>query len=85
MARWVACVSSPGEPGPEPARMICPLDKGNAEETVVLKGRVRGGLEVTYDCRIMSISASVMEASRRRGQYSQIWESQRIRRVLTAA
>ncbi len=32
----------------------------------------------------MSISASVIEARRRSGQYSQIWESQRIRRVLAA-
>lgn len=32
----------------------------------------------------MSISLSVMEERRRRGQYSQIWESQRIRRVLAA-
>lgn len=83
MARWVARVSRPGEPGPEPARMICPFEKGNAEEAEVLKEGVQGFVEV-YDSRILSISASVVEASRRRGQYSQIWESQRIRRVLAA-
>ena len=34
---------------------------------------------------MVSISASVMDARRRRGQYSHIWESQRIRRILAAS
>lgn len=37
------------------------------------------GLLVMYDWRMLSTSASVMEARRRRGQYSQICDSQRIR------
>ncbi len=34
---------------------------------------------VMYDWRILSTSASVMDANRRSGQYSQIWDSQRMR------
>lgn len=34
---------------------------------------------------MVSTSASVMEARRRRGQYSQIWESQRMRRLRAAS
>lgn len=48
MARWVARVSSAGEPGPEPARMICPLEEGRAGGAVALKEGIWGFVEV-YD------------------------------------
>lgn len=48
MARCVARVSSAGEPGPEPARMICPLEQGRAGGAVVLEEGILGLVEV-YD------------------------------------
>ena len=49
MARWVAKVSSPGEPGPAPARTICPFDNGNAEEVVAFRNGLKGFWEAVYD------------------------------------
>lgn len=49
MARWVARVSTPGEPGPEPARMICPFDDGNADEVIAFEEGLEGSLDVVYD------------------------------------
>ena len=84
IARCVAKVRRAGEPGPEPARLIRGCGRNRVSRTEVSRGGTCDE-EEEYACRIWSMSASVMEASRRRGQYSQIWESQRMRRVLAAA
>ncbi len=79
MARWVARVRRSGLPGPEPARMIRPLSRRLSRVVESSGAAELGGLLAMYDWRMLSTSASVMEARRRRGQYSQICDSQRKR------
>lgn len=83
MARWVARVRREGDPGPDPARMISGSGLLRLSRTGV-SSKAGDGLIETYDLRIESMSASVMDARRRRGQYSQIWDNHRKRRVLAA-
>ncbi len=54
------------------------FDRASRAETEMGGEEERAGVEL-YDCRMLSTSESVIEESRDKGQYSQIWESQRMR------
>ena len=78
IARCVATVRSDGAPGPEPARIICGFGTGAGVEMegieTSLEAKRRNEFEASelYVRNNVSISASVMEASRPKGQYSHI-------------
>ena len=83
MALCVALVNRSGWPGPLPASIMRPLF------STWSRCAVSRGVDVlgfaAYDFRTESTSVSVMFARRRRGQYSQIWESQRMRLLFAAS
>ena len=84
IALCVARVRRSGWPGPLPASIILPFISVLLSWLVVSSVVDVEGFEAD-NFSTDSTSASVIFARRRRGQYSQIWESQRIRRFLAAS
>lgn len=77
MALRVAVVRRSGWPGPEPARIMRPRLRLASRMAVLSNGfssACRDDEEVSslYACNMLSTSSSVIAASRRNGQYSQI-------------